>query len=62
MMKIIRKKKEDGENPNRSKPKVKLPAWKVLIVDDEPDIHTITRLNLKNFEFSDKGLQFLQAM
>lgn len=60
-MKIIRKKKEDGASPDR-KPKVKLPAWKVLIVDDEPDIHTITRLNLKNFEFAEKGLQFLQAM
>lgn len=59
-MKIIRKKKE-GESPE-SKPRAKLPAWKVLIVDDEPDIHSITRLNLKNFEFADKGVQFLQAM
>ena len=53
-MKIIRKK--------RSKTPVKLSPWKILIVDDEPDIHSITCLNLKNFEFKGRKLQTFQAM
>ncbi len=32
-----------------------------MIVDDEPDIHMITCLNLKNFKFLNRPLQFLQA-
>ena len=36
-------------------------AWKVLIVDDEPDIHTLTCLSLKDFEFAGRSLQFLHA-
>lgn len=40
----------------------RLLPWKVLIVDDEPDVHTIAHLNLKNFEFSGKTLQFFEAM
>lgn len=36
-------------------------SWKVLIVDDEEDIHSVTRLALKNFIFKDKGLVFLNA-
>jgi len=36
-------------------------TWKVLIVDDEPDIHTMTCLSLKDFEFAGRGLQFLHA-
>jgi response regulator RpfG family c-di-GMP phosphodiesterase len=37
------------------------PGWKILIVDDEPDIHTITKIALSNFKFDNKGLQFLNA-
>ncbi len=64
-MKLIRKNKtSDSENKTEDtqKNKVKLPPWKVLIIDDEPDIHAITRLNLKNFEFAGKQIEFLQAM
>ncbi|WP_462172893.1 response regulator [Pseudoalteromonas xiamenensis] len=35
--------------------------WKVLIVDDEPDIHALTKLALSNFKFKDKALSFLDA-
>lgn len=37
------------------------PPWKVLIVDDEPEVHEVTRLVLGNFEFADRPLQFLSA-
>jgi signal transduction histidine kinase/PleD family two-component response regulator len=36
--------------------------WKVLIVDDEPDIHSMTHFALKNFEFAGRQLQLFQAI
>lgn len=39
----------------------RLPPWKVLIVDDEPDIHTLTRLNLRDFSFAQRPLELLSA-
>ncbi len=38
-----------------------VPAWKVLIIDDEPDVHTVTELALKRFNFDERGLEFLHA-
>ena len=37
------------------------PPWKVLIVDDEPEIHAVTRLVLGSFQFEGRGLLFLSA-
>jgi response regulator RpfG family c-di-GMP phosphodiesterase len=42
--------------PSRS-----VPPWKVLIVDDEPEVHQVTRLVLANFSFSDRPLQLFSA-
>jgi PAS domain S-box-containing protein len=36
-------------------------AWKILIVDDEAEIHKVTKLALKNFTFESKPLTFLNA-
>ncbi len=60
-MKLIRKTKVSDNSRPTTNP-TKLPPWKILIIDDEPDIHAITRLNLKNFQFANKSLVFLQAM
>ncbi|NQZ21177.1 MAG: DUF3369 domain-containing protein [Colwellia sp.] len=38
-----------------------LPPWKVVIVDDEEDIHAITKMALKRFTLDDRGLTFLHA-
>lgn len=38
-----------------------LPLWKVLIVDDEEDIHRLTELNLRNFSYNGRGLHLLKA-
>ena len=35
--------------------------WKVLVVDDEEDVHTITQTVLSNFCFQNKKLQFFHA-
>ncbi|GAA0858267.1 DUF3369 domain-containing protein [Aliiglaciecola litoralis] len=36
-------------------------TWKVLIVDDEPEVHSVTRLALSDFSFQGKGLSFISA-
>jgi len=36
-------------------------SWKVMLVDDELEIHNITRLSLEDFEFEDKPLTFISA-
>lgn len=36
-------------------------GWKVLIVDDETDVHTVTRLVLREISYQGKGLNLLSA-
>lgn len=36
-------------------------GWQILIVDDEPSIHTVTKLALSSFTFADKPLNFIGA-
>jgi putative nucleotidyltransferase with HDIG domain len=36
-------------------------GWKVLIVDDEPEVHQVTRLVLGGFRFESRPLEFLSA-
>jgi len=35
--------------------------WKVLIVDDDSDVHEITKLALRGFEFQGEPLMFISA-
>ncbi|MCF2949746.1 DUF3369 domain-containing protein [Paraglaciecola aquimarina] len=35
--------------------------WKVLIVDDEPEVHAVTKLALGDFVFQDRNLDFISA-
>jgi len=37
------------------------PSWKILIVDDEVEVHNVTRLALSDFTFADRGLEFISA-
>ncbi|WP_305857462.1 DUF3369 domain-containing protein [Balneatrix alpica] len=41
--------------PNQAEP------WLVLVVDDEPEVHQVTRLALQDFEFEGRPLKFLNA-
>lgn len=43
------------EDEPRGKP------WKMLIIDDEPEVHQITQLTLANFRFEGRGLEYLHA-
>jgi two-component system sensor histidine kinase ChiS len=36
-------------------------SWKILIVDDETEIHQVTQLALNEFNFEGKSLKFLSA-
>lgn len=36
-------------------------VWKILIVDDEPEVHAVTKLALNDFSFQNRSLQFLNA-
>lgn len=36
-------------------------AWKLLIVDDDQEVHTVTRLVLDGFTFADRNLECLSA-
>lgn len=38
-----------------------LSPWKILIVDDEPEVHQVTRLVLGNFRFDERPLQLISA-
>ncbi len=37
------------------------PAWKVIIADDEPDIHIITKMTLRDFVFDGSKLEIFSA-
>lgn len=36
-------------------------AWKILVVDDEPEVHAVTKLALSDFSFQGKGIEFISA-
>lgn len=38
-----------------------LAPWRVLIVDDEPDVHKVTRLSLRDIQYKGRGLELLHA-
>ncbi len=35
--------------------------WKVMVVDDEQEVHAVTKLVLKDFQYEGRGLAFLNA-
>lgn len=37
------------------------PKWKVIIIDDDPGIHDVTKLTLADFEFGGRGLSFISC-
>ena len=36
-------------------------SWKVMVVDDEEEVHAVTKLVLEGFRYEGRGLQFLHA-
>jgi len=54
-MKIVRKLTAAAAAESRAMP------WKVLVVDDEPDVRRLTALNLRGFEFAGRPLELIEA-
>jgi signal transduction histidine kinase len=40
---------------------VELPPWNVLVVDDDDQVHAVTRLVLRSFRFRDRGLRLISV-
>jgi CheY-like chemotaxis protein len=54
---------DDEETPNNTtqEDEKNFNPWRILIVDDEPDIHTVTRLAIANVKYKNRGLEILSA-
>jgi hypothetical protein len=35
--------------------------WKIMIVDDEPEVHEVTRMAMSSLEFEGRPLEFVDA-
>jgi response regulator RpfG family c-di-GMP phosphodiesterase len=49
---------DDSVEPSVARPE---PPWRLLIVDDEPDVHRVTRLALRGIEYKGRSLELLSA-
>ncbi|MBI2306614.1 MAG: DUF3369 domain-containing protein [Rhodocyclales bacterium] len=54
-MKLVKGNKPDALSPPQ------VPNWKLLVVDDEPDVIALTQLNLKGFRFAGREIDILPA-
>jgi response regulator RpfG family c-di-GMP phosphodiesterase len=56
-MKLIRKESPAAPAPDTARE----PPWKILVVDDEPDVRQLTALNLRDFQFEHRRLELIEA-
>lgn len=42
-------------------PVPRVPPWRVLIVDDAPDIHAVTRMAMSHVKYKDRAIEFISA-
>jgi CheY-like chemotaxis protein len=49
------------ETPQAQASEQEKEKWKILIVDDEEDIHSVTRIALKGFTFRGRSIEFYDA-
>ena len=52
---------EKGKRGKRSSRKGKNP-WRILVVDDDQDVHSVTRLALNRLQFRERPIQFVSAL
>ena len=52
---------DEAEEPDEDHTDLPTGSWKVLIVDDEPEVHAVTKLALSDFLFNGKSLEFVSA-
>jgi len=49
---------ETGKNLSNQREKK---CWKIMLVDDEKQVHSITKMVLKDFYYKERGLEFIHA-
>ena len=49
------------ETRQETEPAIKREPWKILIADDDQEVHKITRMVLEDFVFDHRGIEFLHA-
>ena len=52
--------KEDHDT-DTTLPTLQLTPWKVILVDDDEEVHAVTKLVLSSFEWDGRSLEFLSA-
>ncbi|MBY0237754.1 MAG: DUF3369 domain-containing protein [Burkholderiaceae bacterium] len=52
---------DDDETPAAGQPSPEQRLWRVLIVDDDVDVHAVTRLALRNVSFKGRELELFSA-
>jgi len=50
-----------ADEPESRLPQEDGSGWKILIADDDREVHTVTRLVLRDFQFEGRGLQFFSS-
>ncbi|MFZ6649666.1 response regulator, partial [Undibacterium sp. TJN25] len=50
---------DDHEAP--SSPDASRPTWRIMIIDDDPDVHSATTFALGSLEIQHRALSFLHA-
>jgi len=51
----------EEDAPITSSNRIEKKSWKILIVDDEEDVHEITRITLREYTFENRGVTLLSA-
>ncbi|MCM2286762.1 MAG: DUF3369 domain-containing protein [Desulfobacula sp.] len=52
---------DEDKSVKKSGPEHTEKSWKILIVDDEKEVHDITRITLRGYCFENRGLELLSA-
>lgn len=50
-----------AEEPAKGSERLKRQPWRVLVVDDEEEVHAVSKLALEDFEFNGRGLEMIHA-
>lgn len=58
---LVLKTEPDGPGSRSQAVRSDLPEWKIIIADDQEEIHTVTKLVLDDFSFEGRKLKFLNA-
>lgn len=51
----------EPSEPDNVAPQMPVSKWRILVVDDEVEVHAVTKMVLSDFEFAGRGLEVLSA-